>query len=365
MNELFAMTFGRIFFTLAAAPATTALAIAACFSLCIIFQVTLLRRENLRTGKLLKRSHFAWTSLFIFYLLNVYRITGMGTLWSIIGNNARINMDTIHLVPFMSFTDDRLGFLFFALNIAMTVPLGLFLSALWPTMRSWKRIALAGFCFSLAIELSQLFTMRGTNVDDLIANTLGVVVGYSLFKFIDSYRARKMSDRKKAQLQTREHVQPQSSILRNEGITYVALSFLGMFLFFNSAVVANLDMQIGLAGNMEIISTNTTDPLQQESDLKGTVLEATTNSVIIELIETDEMEDGTLLAASTDDEQKVYFDNMTGIDIWRIDEFKVAIPVAIGASPYDIREGDMIDIVLREGSSKEAPAQHITVWRFP
>ena len=37
---------------------------------------------------------------------------------------------------------------------------------------------------SLSIELLQLFTYRATDINDLIANTLGTVFGYFLFRMI-------------------------------------------------------------------------------------------------------------------------------------------------------------------------------------
>ncbi|MCL2746853.1 MAG: VanZ family protein [Coriobacteriia bacterium] len=382
MNEFFAMTIGRAYFTLAANPASTALAVFASFILCLIFQVTILRRENMRTGKALTPAHFAWTTLFIFYLLNVYRVTGMGTLWSAINNSARISSDTIHLTPFASFSDGRLGLFYFALNVLMTIPLGLFLAALWPSMRSLVRIAATGLLFSLAIELSQLFTLRGSNVDDLIANTLGAVIGYLIYGAFSAVLVKRRSTSKTERYQQLHELKARaakkSKVLRNEGLIYVALSFLGMFLFFNATAASQLDLRFGLANNAGIISTTTTDPLQQKSDLKGTVVEAHADSLVIEIIDTQQTGDGSLIAVNTDSRQTVYFSNMTGVDIWRIDEFQIAIPVAIGASPFDIRPGDMVDITWPNSSAdndltgsiaanggRDTPARHIVVWRFP
>ncbi|MBN1993111.1 MAG: VanZ family protein [Anaerolineae bacterium] len=66
-------------------------------------------------------------------------------------------------------------------NIMVFVPLGVGLAGIlyrsnpWPTIR---RVALLGFLFSLAIELSQLaIPSRATDVDDLIFNTLGATLG--------------------------------------------------------------------------------------------------------------------------------------------------------------------------------------------
>jgi len=371
MNELFAMTFGRIFFTLAAAPATTVLAIFAAFMLCIIFQVTILRRANVGAGKPLRARHFVCSYLFVLYMLVVYRLTGMGTLWNVVRSDARICTNSIHLIPLMSFADGAYGFLFFGLNVIMTVPLGFFLAALWPSMRSYKHTALAGFCFSLAIELSQLFTNRGTNVDDLIANTLGAVLGYVLFKLFANFQSSRISNRKLEKIQARDQVRAQSKMLRNEGAIYVVLSFLGMFLFFNSAVLSSLDARLGVPQNSAIRSSELSNLEGRDDDyIKGSVLEVYTDSLVIELIKTGELEDGVLLAASTDSTLQIYFNDETTVDIWRVEGGQRAFLVATGASPSDISEGDTVDIHFadtapsKEELGPDIPALQIIIWRF-
>ncbi|MCL2403632.1 MAG: VanZ family protein [Coriobacteriia bacterium] len=375
MNELFAMTFGRVFFTLASAPMATVMAVCSAFALCLLFQVTLLRSANRATEKSLRAAHFVWVALFILYLMTVYRLTGIGTLHGIIETGIRIVPETIHLIPFMSFADGLYGLLFFALNILMTIPLGLFLASLWPTLRSYKYIALIGFFFSLSIELSQLFTMRGTNVDDLIANTFGAVLGYMLFKLISNYCAKrysKKSERKRLQqqkrTQARELALSRSRILRNEGIAYVALSFLGMFLLYSPNVVTHIDEQIGLPG--VVIHAVVYDYDSENSHATGTVLELDGDSLIIEVIKTEEFDGGTL-AVSTDDTLRIYFTENTTVDIQRLDEHGAAFPVAVGTNPLDIKQGDIIDVYFEEASlnpsnsSPQNPAKHINAQRLP
>ena len=70
------------------------------------------------------------------------------------------------------------------LNVVMTIPFGMFLE--YCTGMSLKEAVAAGFAFSLFIELGQLtglfFLFKGSyrlfDVDDLMLNTLGVVIGY-------------------------------------------------------------------------------------------------------------------------------------------------------------------------------------------
>ena len=49
-------------------------------------------------------------------------------------------------------------------------------------MRSLHLTALAGFSFSILIEISQLLNNRRTDIDDLIMNTLGAIIGFLIYK---------------------------------------------------------------------------------------------------------------------------------------------------------------------------------------
>ena len=71
-------------------------------------------------------------------------------------------------------------------NIALLVPLGLLLPVMNERFRSVRRILLAGFCTSLSIETLQFITRRGFfELDDLINNTAGVLIGYGLYILLD------------------------------------------------------------------------------------------------------------------------------------------------------------------------------------
>ena len=62
----------------------------------------------------------------------------------------------------------------------MFLPFGFLLPVLWQSCRSWKTTTLASFATSALIELLQLFCFRATDVDDLLMNTLGALLGYLL-----------------------------------------------------------------------------------------------------------------------------------------------------------------------------------------
>ncbi len=65
-------------------------------------------------------------------------------------------------------------------NIVMFLPIGFFAGLLSDKPRWWKG-TLWAFGFSLFIEVFQLFVSRGTDVDDLILNALGGLLGHGAF----------------------------------------------------------------------------------------------------------------------------------------------------------------------------------------
>ena len=77
---------------------------------------------------------------------------------------------------------DIAAFYFFG-NIAVFIPFGIFLVVLLD--RPFWRTALEGSLFSLAIEAAQfMFGVGFSEVDDLILNVTGVIIGWCLAAFI-------------------------------------------------------------------------------------------------------------------------------------------------------------------------------------
>lgn len=84
------------------------------------------------------------------------------------------------------------AFINIAGNVAMFVPFGGFLPAIWPKLqRFWKAVPV-GFLSIVLIEICQLFTLRGRcDVDDLLLNVIGIVLGYGMWRFVQVCRTRK------------------------------------------------------------------------------------------------------------------------------------------------------------------------------
>lgn len=90
----------------------------------------------------------------------------------------------INLIPLLELTSR--DFNTSVLNILLMVPFGFGLP--FVTFLRFYRVVLAGFCFSVALETMQLLlgiymggTFRVVDINDVIFNTTGVVLGYLLF----------------------------------------------------------------------------------------------------------------------------------------------------------------------------------------
>lgn len=107
--------------------------------------------------------------LFSLYLAAVFSLVGIPNV-----KYVRVEMN-LNLIPFWGIAED---FRNSVLNILLFVPLGFFLPVLWRKYRRKKDTVVFGFAVSLFIELLQIFTFRATDVNDLITNVMGTLVGF-------------------------------------------------------------------------------------------------------------------------------------------------------------------------------------------
>lgn len=116
-------------------------------------------------------------SLFIYILSLIINITGLPTLKTF-HFRPNINLSPwtdIHYVPSQ-----------YKYNIIMFIPIGLLVPFLISSHFQFFKTLSFGFFLTLSIEFLQLFNFRATDIDDLIANTLGSLIGYILFKLLFS-----------------------------------------------------------------------------------------------------------------------------------------------------------------------------------
>lgn len=78
-------------------------------------------------------------------------------------------------------------------NTAMFVPLGIVWPAVFKKLDTHLKVIAAGFGVSLAIEVLQLpFFDRASDIDDLILNTLGFLMGYGIYLLAEKLRRKKL-----------------------------------------------------------------------------------------------------------------------------------------------------------------------------
>lgn len=91
----------------------------------------------------------------------------------------------INWVPFVHLFDypDKRDILLNVIgNTAMFIPLGIVWPSVYKPLNTHKKVLAAGVGVSLCIEILQLpFFDRVTDVDDLLLNSLGFIVGYAIY----------------------------------------------------------------------------------------------------------------------------------------------------------------------------------------
>lgn len=75
-------------------------------------------------------------------------------------------------------------------NAALFIPTGILLPVVYKKLNSFGKVVAAGAFISLCIEILQLpFASRASDIDDIILNTLGVVIGYGIYALVKKLRA--------------------------------------------------------------------------------------------------------------------------------------------------------------------------------
>ena len=128
-------------------------------------------------------AHLLLTLLYCLYLSGVLAVTGIGRPF---GFRPRF-----HFLPFV---DMIKGPIDTALNVLLFLPLGVLLPLLYAEFENAKKTLLAACILSFSIECIQMFGLGITDVNDLLTNTAGAMLGFALSK---TRRAMIPADRKK------------------------------------------------------------------------------------------------------------------------------------------------------------------------
>ena len=134
----------------------------------VYLPLILILRKNVRKDEPKK---YLLLILFTLYLSKMYDVVGIPAVQYMHWN------PTINLIPFHDYGHDAYNFQI-GMNAVMFVPLGFMLPLIWERYRSFLHTFFAGLLTSLAIEIMQLSCVRVTDIDDLIMNTLGCLIGF-------------------------------------------------------------------------------------------------------------------------------------------------------------------------------------------
>ena len=115
------------------------------------------------------------------------------------GDYTRINpaMDEhgeINLLPVVYLSDYpvfREAVINFLGNTAMFIPLGIVWPFVFKKLDTHAKVIAAGVGFSLCIEILQIpFFDRVTDVDDLLLNSLGFLIGYGIYLLVNTVKKK-------------------------------------------------------------------------------------------------------------------------------------------------------------------------------
>ncbi|WP_446897368.1 VanZ family protein [Clostridium sp. LBM24168] len=191
---------------------------------CAIFQIIMAAEES-KNGHRYSWKHFIWVYIFFIYLMLVFICTGAGNIHEftryIEMPVTNVRLTEFNLTPFSPASG---GIMTHVANSIMFMPFGFLLPFIWRQFRSCLKVTYTGLLFSLAIELSQLLNMRATDIDDLIMNTLGAFLGWTIFYLFKNENRKSIDSFNKTKL---------SFPARHEVCFYLILSFTGMFLLYN------------------------------------------------------------------------------------------------------------------------------------
>lgn len=127
----------------------------------------------------IKLASFIGVGCFICYLVVVFG----GTMFMRFGGSMR----GFQLHPFYSYreawqTFSKVDWRNIIINILMFIPFGFLLPVISKGFQRFWKTYLAGLGFTLLIETAQLITARGLfDVDDIINNVLGAMIGYGIY----------------------------------------------------------------------------------------------------------------------------------------------------------------------------------------
>lgn len=127
-------------------------------------------------------------------------------------------------------------------NIIAFVPLGFFISLLFEKFNNYKKVLKVGFLSSLAIEITQLFVGYNVcDIDDIIYNTLGALVGFICFKTFEMITSKINLKEKIDKIRDFETNNIFKKVIKGILIVSVVILISYMYAFYDQTMPSNLN----------------------------------------------------------------------------------------------------------------------------
>lgn len=151
-------------------------------AICTVSAIFLHRKKK---SHIFRHEIFVGLFLWCLFIILYATIPFSNLFYSIVDGRIAVR-GSINLVPFANISRQFLvgggsAVINILGNILMFLPLGLFLPLLWKRFDSFKAVVLCAAIFSLAIEITQSFSFRSADIDDVILNTSGAIAGYVFY----------------------------------------------------------------------------------------------------------------------------------------------------------------------------------------
>ena len=112
-------------------------------------------------------------------------LEGLSTANFTFGKSIRMYIKYFNKFPFWN------GFANLVGNVLVFIPFGFLLPKAYPVCGRWWRVLYCAVGFVMCIELFQLFSAFGAfDVDDILLNVFGSVIGYSIFAAVRKLKIR-------------------------------------------------------------------------------------------------------------------------------------------------------------------------------
>lgn len=121
------------------------------------------------SGRKVRTWSMGFLALYLCTLTGIISVTGLPNVKNILVDFS------VNYLPMVDILNSPAQYF---LNVLMFLPVGFLLPLIWENYKDWKHVL--GFaCFlTVFIEVSQVFTFRTTDIDDLMTNLLGAGLGY-------------------------------------------------------------------------------------------------------------------------------------------------------------------------------------------